>query len=298
MKINGALPGLCILHPDVSATTAFISRAPAALACKGHTCQTTKPRRSAALRTASYLTRLNADESSEITATANPGAMQDVIQPVDAPLDRPEVALVKVQGRSLRTWSFESPVTERVRVLLTTEGRPMNTNVDLWQGPDNTPQKMAVYVEDGEERPFNAVIETPRGQNTVSVRNTAEMEFPLYARVEANAEDADYIKISDAGVPKVIQGGALKTYSFAPSVDSVQILLRTDGRPLNARIELLQGPNNNKQIVELYTEDGLERPFYAVIESPGSGNVVRVLNTAPLEFPLLACVEPYLVAKG
>ena len=92
-----------------------------------------------------------------------------------------------------------------------------------------------------------------------------------------------------------IQGGALPTYPFDPNVDNIQIILKTNGRPLNSRIELLQGPNNNKQIIELYTEDGLDCPFYAIIETPGSRNMVKIVNTATVEFPLTCSVGAYII---
>ena len=91
----------------------------------------------------------------------------------------------------------------------------------------------------------------------------------------------------------VIQGGSLRTFPFPTDVKSVQVLIMTNGRPMNARLELLQGPNNQKQIIDFYSEDGLERPFCAVIATPGSGNVLRLVNTSPLEFPIYSYVEPW-----
>eukprot|EP00967_Tisochrysis_lutea_P033877 scaffold40313_cov36-Tisochrysis_lutea.AAC.2 len=73
---------------------------------------------------------------------------------------------ILVQGGSLRTWSYRSPSIEQVQVELTTEGRPLDADIELWHGPDNTPVKMRVYNENGQVRPFSAVIETPRGPNT------------------------------------------------------------------------------------------------------------------------------------
>merc|ERR1719326_121008 len=181
---------------------------------------------------------------------------------------------ILVQGGSLRTWSYRSPMVDNVQVTLSTEGRPLDADIELWHGPDNTPCKMRVYVENGQLRPFSAVIATPRGPNTVAIRNIGQIEFPIAADCSAN--DVEQPSADCMAASTTIQGGALRTYPFDPLVDSVQVYLKTDGRPLNARIELLQGPNNNKQVVE----------------PPGSGNVVRVVNTAPVEFPMTAAVVP------
>ena len=217
---------------------------------------------------------------------------------MDAPQGFPTVAEcwdksaeVIVQGNSLRTWTFERSVFDQVHVMLKTDGRPMNANIDLWQGPDNTPERIGLYIEDGKLRPFSLIIPTPRDKNAVAVRNVGNLEFPLRACVVGTQLEAGCT--SDRRQAQIVQGGAIKTYAFSPQVASVQIFLYTDGRPLNARIELLQGPNNNKQVMELYTEDGLERPFFCILETPGSGNVLRVQNTATIEFPLMACAEPY-----
>jgi hypothetical protein len=175
-------------------------------------------------------------------------------------------------------------------VRLNTEGRPLNANIELWHGPDNTPQKMKVYSEDGSMRPVSIMMSTPRGYNSIAIRNTGHLEFPLTASIGAEKDNVAR-KLSPNSSLKTIQGGALVTYPFEPTVGSVRVFLKTDGRPLNARIELLQGPNNNKQVIDVYCEDGTERPFFCVIETPGSGNVVRVVNTAPVEFPMTACVE-------
>ena len=109
---------------------------------------------------------------------------------------------------------------------------------------------MGVYVEDASVRPFQAIIATPRGSNTVSIRNTAHLEFPLDACVEADNGSAGLGAFleSNAKMGRTIQGGAVYTTPFDAMVESVLIFMRTDGRPLNARVELLQGPNNNKQV--------------------------------------------------
>jgi len=238
------------------------------------------------------LSSLNSVDSRIASGTTNVGAMASYSQPRETKDVFEEVDQIIVQGGSLRTCAFDEAIN-RVSVLLKTEGRPLNANIDLWQGPDNTPHKMSVYLEDGSKRPFRAIVETPGSSNAVSIRNTAQLEYPLTAGLEAETGESPIpMATSDY---RIVQGGAVYTLPFAPEVKSIKVSLKTDGRPLNARVELLQGPNNNKQILEVYTEDGLQRPMNLILDSPGVGNVVRIVNTATVEFPLSAALEPYII---
>ena len=313
MKIYGTLLALCVFHRNVWGTTAFVVQAPKSLTVQGR--QTSEALFSSYMDSLGGGTESNDDMASrgsyeDSLSSSDLAAKPNSLPPPPEP-SGPSASEAKkiwdksspvlVQGGSLKTWSFASPAVQRVQVVLSTEGRPLEADVDLWQGPDNTPQKMRIYNEDGSLRPFSVVMETPRGPNTVSIRNIAQLEFPLTAFVAGDTDISSgplaMAKSNEMGTPQTIQGGALKTYAFDPTVESVQVLLSTDGRPLNARVELLQGPNNIKQVVELYTEDGMDRPFFAVLESPGSGNVVRIVNTATMEYPLIAWVAPYMVGS-
>ena len=205
-----------------------------------------------------------------------------------------------VQGGALRTWAFDRSV-ERVLVGMQTDGSPLDADIELWQGANTVPQKMSVYIEQGNTYPFHAVIETIKGGSTVSVRNAGEVTFPLTAAVEAAVnDDGDYgvgglIRREDN--TRRIEGDGVLTYPLPPSVQSCHVVLTTDGRPLNAQVELLFGPTNKKQIIDVYTENGFERPFSVIIATPEAGNVIRIVNTGTLAFPITASVEPYDVDR-
>eukprot|EP00980_Cylindrotheca_fusiformis_P031547 scaffold26548_cov93-Cylindrotheca_fusiformis.AAC.1 len=67
-----------------------------------------------------------------------------------------------VQGSSLQIFSFlQSKNERRLRIDMVTDGRPLEAKAELWQGPHYIPQKVRVYSENGRERPFRVVMETP-----------------------------------------------------------------------------------------------------------------------------------------
>ena len=195
-------------------------------------------------------------------------------------------------GNTRRTWNFGDVSREVVQVVMTSEGRPMNADIEVWIGPDWTPLKLNSYSEDGRERPVQTLIGTRKKAANVEIRNTGGYEFPLSATCLYATPPLEDIRDE---VPKdiegrYVEGGAVYSVPFDPAVDQVQVLLNTDTRQLNARVELLNGPNNPKQQFEIFTNNGLLNSLYVVFNTPGSGNVVRVTNIAPLEFPCKAYI--------
>lgn len=199
---------------------------------------------------------------------------------------------VKVQGKTLKTWPIGKAAIERVQLAVKSDGRPVNANIELWYTPSYIPTKFRVYSENGVTRPVTAVIETPQVPKTVAVYNTGEMEFPFDATVANTGLDAPLDSFADIPGERV-QGGKIKPYAFGGEVSSVQVMIKTDERNLNAKIELTQGPNQVKQIIEVYATVGYKNPAYFIIQTPGADNTIRVINQNPVEFPFDAWVLPY-----
>lgn len=109
------------------------------------------------------------------------------------------------------------------------------------------------------------------------------------------------------GMP--IQGGSRRTfhsdyyaqnnqyYEDGSQMSLVQMQSDT-GRPMNAEYELWEGPDNTPTRMNVYSEDGLLRPFQAGVRNNrpnGRGYVQSVRNAGPMEFPIAAGVNsnPY-----
>ena len=282
-----------------------------------------------------------------------------------------------IQGGSLRTWSMEVPEVDHAQVLLKNfDGNPLHAQIDVWDGPDRAPMKMAVYCADTVDNPFSCIIPTPGiSKQSIGIKNAGPLEFPIEAVVVAdveavkaqrehqkeleqqqarcysnqhqqsmngvgfydsigpNAQDVNRRNqkpkptvgfglfaesLRNLGDMRRIEGSSPvdyamngmapsneETFSFERNVDSVQVLIESNGLACQARIEVTYDRNNNnqycddeiQQVVELQIEDGKERPFFAVIETPmRCPSKVRVTNLDPYSaFPLTACVEPYTI---
>ncbi len=208
-------------------------------------------------------------------------------------------------GGALRTWDFPDPAVKRVYVSMTTEGppegNPLKAHIVIRKGPNNPKQSIDVISGKARLRPFRFILDTPDGMATLFMNNDSPLEFPIAAGVGSETNDASSglmamsEELYEMTPEQTLQGGAVRSWQLPDSVKFVKVTLRSTSRPLNGKIELVQTPNATKYIIDVYTEDGVRRPFCFILETPGVGNTIRVVNTAPtMEFPLIASVGPQM----
>ena len=193
----------------------------------------------------------------------------------------------RVEGKTRKTWKFNDLSQDRVQVAVTSEGRPVNADIQLWLGPDWTPFNLKAYSEDGKERPIQTLVGTRNKAAMIEVRNVGESEFPFraasnYAKGPMAAVPAE---IPAASAGERVDGGALRSFPLDQSTEKLEVVLNTDGKQLNARVELLNAPNNPKQTFEVFTNNGELNSLCVCFETPDAGNTVRIVNLAPVEFP-------------
>jgi len=196
----------------------------------------------------------------------------------------------------------------------------------MWDGPNNASHRMSLYSEDGNMRPWQ--VETPgrsRG-NTVSIRNSGPMEYPMTAGVGTFSSPSrsreqpmssrepfhspinsvsqtihpsrsrepmnsrESLNSSMNSASQTIDGGSLRTWSLGHAIGSVRISLYSDGRPITATVELWGVGNHVKQSAEIYSEDGDSSPTILTIQTPGPGDTVAIRNTGYMAFPLKASI--------
>jgi len=193
----------------------------------------------------------------------------------------------RVEGKTRKTWKFNDLSKDRVQVAATSEGRPVNADIQLWLGPDWTPFTLKAYSEDGKARPIQTLIGTRNKAAMIEVRNVGEYEFPFNAgsQYAAGAMESAPADIPSSTVGERIDGGALRSFPIDASCEKLEVVLNTDGKQLNARIEILNAPNNPKQTFEVFTNNGELNALCVCFNTPDAGNTVRIVNLAPVEFP-------------
>ena len=213
---------------------------------------------------------------------------------------------------------------EASHVFLESDGRPLDVEFEVWDGPNNSPTKIRAYSEDGRMRPINNMLQNPQmgRSNTVSVKNVGSMEFPINAGVASvgggpmggmmggglAGSEGSYMSPEAAGFTRpsspsmargeTVQGGALRTFPLDYSVEAAQVTITTDGLPMNAKVELWGTGSHIKQLAEIYNDDGQRRPFASIIDLPGGTNTIAVTNTGPMEYPIRVVVEPVARMEG
>jgi len=214
-------------------------------------------------------------------------------------------------GDTLKTFAMPAHA-ERVQYVLTSpNGRPVKAKVELWIGPIRCVHEMIYDCMGGGIYPLKATLQFKKLSPVLKISTVGSYEFPTSCGVFVpSPEESDKIgKITSdmfysAPMKDRVQGGstidgkggAVRSFDIDNSWDKTQIMVWSKDvgkKSFKTNIEVLQGPNNQKQHINLRC-GGSTQPYHAVINTPGPGWMIRCNSKKFLEDGLFEiAVAPY-----
>jgi hypothetical protein len=219
-------------------------------------------------------------------------------------------------GKTIRTYKMP-PGTLRAQYMLRTNGRPLKAKVEVFIGPARTTHTCNVDSMNGKESPVRGTIQfkkdvdpmlriTTTGPSTFPVEVGLTVPSPVrseeLAAITTETFDTAPVKmLSQGGTAPNDNVGSVRSFEVPADVDAVQLVTwsRDVGKKsLKARVEVLKGPNSQRQTIYLQC-GGSTQPWHGVIETPGAGWIIRVRNLKYIEDGHFeVAMSPYDLSKG
>jgi hypothetical protein len=214
-------------------------------------------------------------------------------------------------GKTLKT--FAMPLhAERVQYILTSpNGRPVKAKVELWIGPNRCVHELIYDCMNGLTYPLKSTMQFKKLSPVLKVSTDGTFEFPLECGVFVPSPEESKVvggicedMFYSAPMKDRVQGGstidnkggAIRSFQIDPTWEKTQIMVWSKDvgkKSFKTNIEILQGPNNAKQHLNLRC-GGSTQPYHTVIDTPGSGWMIRCNSKKYLEDGLFEiAVAPY-----
>jgi len=214
-------------------------------------------------------------------------------------------------GKTLKTFAMPSHA-ERVQYILTSpNGRPVKAKVELWIGPNRCVHELIYDCMNGLTYPLKSTMQFKKLSPVLKVSTDGTFEFPLECGVFVPSPEESKVvggicedMFYSAPMKDRVQGGstidnkggAIRSFQIDPSWEKTQIMVWSKDvgkKSFKTNIEVLQGPNNAKQHLNLRC-GGSTQPYHTVIDTPGSGWMIRCNSKKYLEDGLFEiAVAPY-----
>jgi len=195
-------------------------------------------------------------------------------------------------GKTLKTYKMP-PHADRVQYILTSNGRPVKAHVELWIGPIRSTHELNLDSMNGKAYPIRGTLKFKKLSPVLKISCPSEYEFPLLCGVFVPSEEeskkieqfCEKDMFYNAPMKHTVQGGstidgkggAIRTFHIDPTWEKTQIMVWSGDvgkKSFKSDIEVLQGPNNQKQRFYLRC-GGSTQPYHCVIDTPGPNWVLR-----------------------